>query len=142
MITYKDLDGEQGTGEIWSPGPVNNSIWVLLKDGSAVVVHATKKTQIVYQPMTLPNATPVNVDIAASITRMYWHNNPDEYAHMSKYMPPMPSDFPVVTKEQYLWAQDVIHYAYCHSIARQQYLSAHRGRVALSDKRFKEMTKS
>lgn len=46
MITFTASDGTDQAAEVWSPGPSPRTVWALLGDGAAVVVHLDKRTQV------------------------------------------------------------------------------------------------
>lgn len=70
-MRYTATDGTARHGEVWSPGPVTGSVWVLPYTGApsaeAVAVHLTKRAQLTDQQI--------------ADRRGVW--NFDEYAHES-----------------------------------------------------------
>lgn len=63
-MQYQDLNGQRATAEPWSPGPLFGCLWALRPDGSPVVIHATKKLEVPYEPPALPK-TDVNPSLLA-----------------------------------------------------------------------------
>jgi hypothetical protein len=55
-LTFQAWDGETLTGEVWCPGPVQNSVWVLLPDGSsrAVQLPAARAKEVTRGPAKMP----------------------------------------------------------------------------------------
>lgn len=50
MVTFTDRNGVERQGEVWSPGPVPRSVWMLLSDGSTVAVYMDKRREILNAP--------------------------------------------------------------------------------------------
>lgn len=70
-MQYQDLNGHQATAEPWSPGPLFGCLWALRPDGSPVVIHATKKLEVPYEPAVRPktDVTPQLLAVAKDIMR-------------------------------------------------------------------------
>lgn len=78
-MRYRTLGGHEDEGEVWSPGPLHGTVWVLRHpDNHPVVVHVTKGVQVEYEMPPRPgNRYPRDVvEKAEDIRRRYVSHDP------------------------------------------------------------------
>lgn len=47
-ITYRDLHGRTSTAEVWSDGPLPNTVWALTSDRAPIVIDTSTYTERTY----------------------------------------------------------------------------------------------
>lgn len=139
MFEYTDLQGQGRQGEVWSPGPLYNTIWVHRHpDRKPVVVHATKRIEIEYTPPTppLPRVDRTVLERAEDIRRRATAHLPHlRKATRRTELPPKPSEAEVQA------AQVVADLERENQKAHTVYMEAHSAKVPLSDKRFQQLAR-
>lgn len=53
-MKYTSVQGDTRYAEPWSAGPLYGTLWALTPEGVPVVIHATKRLQIEYEPPAPP----------------------------------------------------------------------------------------
>ena len=143
MLSYKALNGQEERGEVWSPGPLYNTIWVLRHpDRQPVVVHATKRIEVEYSapPPPRPLLDPVALEKALDIRHRHVMMQP----HLIKARARSGREmvlFDRPTDAEVAAAQYVYDW-YKHNVdASLVYREGHNATVPLSDKRFQTIAK-
>ena len=136
MVSYTALDGRQMHGEVWSPGPLYNSIWVLREgDRQPVVVHATKRVELEYQQPRVPRPRLDRkaLEWALDIRRRHVMMQP----HLIAAKPLGTAELVRrPTQREVDAAQAIWNWEKGNHDAHRLFLEHHEAKVPLSDKRF------
>ena len=143
MLTYKTLAGREAHGEVWSPGPLYNTIWVLRDpDRQPVVVHATKRVEVEYTPPPSPRdrLDPVALEKALDIRHRHCMMQPHLMKARSRSGKEM-TLFDRPSEAEVAAAQYVYDWHRHNQDVSFIYREGHNATVPLSDKRFQTIAK-
>lgn len=130
-MIYKDLNGNQAEGELWSDGPAASTVWVIPADGSDPVVVSTRKPckQIEYSAPERPLVVAKEIEDAADEVLARYHEVGTLFAELG--VTPIGDDHKV--------AVAVKKIADAARKARQPYINGHGGKRAVGDEKLKEL---
>lgn len=132
-MIYTDLQGNRHEGEVWSLGPIANTVWVVRDDGHAAVVHATKLAEVEYeQPQRLRPPPAEAVKIAKDIE--------DRYRSVQALFRDMGLTTTPVGPEWEM-AQAVLNLNDRAQESRLPYINAHGGKNPVGEAKFKSLKK-
>jgi hypothetical protein len=137
-MKYESLENRIEVGEVWAPGPLYNTVWVIRRgDRRPVVVHATKKVEVEYEIPKPPTDLPsVVVERARDIHRRHAHSQP----HLRRYIDLNPT-LSLPTQAECEAAEYVTKLERATHKTHRTYLDAHYASVPLSQKRFIDLSK-
>lgn len=134
-MRYRALSGLDEEGEVWSPGPLHGTVWVLRHpDGEPVVVHVAKGAQVEYEMPPRPgNRYPPDVvEKAEEIRRRYVSHDPV----LKRYRPPTGTR---PTKAEADAAQFIVDHEKAQDEAEKLYREHHVASTPVAIKRVLEL---
>ena len=126
-MIYTDMDGREQSGEVWSAGPLPNTVWVLTENGSVVVSARTRK-EVPYKVPTFGPPVPWSKQRWAHEVLQHRRRNP------------VPEEFIDYCDPE----RDIAHYLWNRSIEidntmREVRATRYADRASISAKRLQEL---
>lgn len=136
-MKYTDLEGCEVDGEVWSQGPVANSVWVLNSNGAHVVKVSKvkgveKRIEVEYEPPQ--HVPPVPAELEA-----YAQDIVDTYREQQTFLLPLLGPTTPVDPN-YDAAVAILAQARASRESRPPFINAHSGNLAVSDRKLKELS--